>query len=266
LGSVEEKIKIFRMKTTLKKLFFPFLMILSVHINAQKSNDEFYAFNSDWSSAKSIDESTYFMQKIKQGDSEFVCRYYNKLGPMIKQETYKDADLTIPNGRFCWYNEKGKIDSCGIVKNFKKDGRWDYFFGDSTNPTFYDEYDNGKFVKRSASKTIDVSKSDVEDSIQKATFQNGTKGWLRYLEKNLITPDRLIKNLGRGNYVITTCFLINKQGNIEDLYLRKSVEWSADAEVFLIFKKSPVWIPATKKGKPVYYRQIQNITFNIAEY
>ena len=89
------------MQTSLKKLFFSFLMILSIHIHAQKLDDEFYAFNADWSAAKSLDECTYFMQEIKNSDTEFVCRYYNKLGPMVKQETYKDAELTIPNGRFC---------------------------------------------------------------------------------------------------------------------------------------------------------------------
>ena len=76
---------------------------------SQKTNENFYVFKADWSAAKSIDDSTYFMQEIKDNDTEYVCRYYNKSGPMVRQETYKDESLTIPNGRFCWYNEKGKI-------------------------------------------------------------------------------------------------------------------------------------------------------------
>jgi protein TonB len=228
---------------------------------SQKTEGNFYVFNADWTPAKSLDDCTYFMQAIKKSDTEYVCRYYNKNGPMVKQETYKDAELSTPNGRFCWYNEKGKIDSCGIVKNFKKDRRWDYFFGDSTTPTYYQYYDNGKFVKQSSYSN---NTGDNDDLTQKeATFPSGSKGWIKYLTKNLVTPDRLIKTLGRGKYIVTVCFLIDKQGKIGDLYLRKSVEWSADAEVFSIFQKSPAWIPAVQKGEPVNYRQAENITFSV---
>jgi protein TonB len=183
-----------------------------------------------------------------------------KTGPMIKQETYKDENLTMSNGRFCWYDEKGKIDSCGLVKNSKKDGRWDYFFGDSTNPTYYIEYNNGKFVKQSSYNIKDTANKDDDVNKQEATFRNGNKGWIRYLENNLITPDRL-KTLGRGSYLVTVCFLVDKEGKVEDLYLRKSVEWSADAEIFSIIEKAPLWNPALENGKPVYYRQAENITY-----
>jgi hypothetical protein len=230
---------------------------------SQSTEGNFYVFKADWTSAKSLDDCTYFMQEIKKSDTEFVCRFYNKLGPMIKQETYKDAGLTIPNGRFCWYNERGKIDSCGVVKNFKKDGRWDYFFGDSTNPTYYQEYDNGKFIKQSSYNATSSVNEEEDPSQKKANFPNGTKGWLKYLNNNLVTPERLIKTFGRGTYVETVCFLINTHGKIEDLYLRKSVEWSADTEVFSIFQESPDWEPAIQKGKPVYYRQVQNVSFRI---
>src|SRR4051812_15713576 len=62
-------------------------------LKAQKGNDDaIYVFKEDWSSAKNFDEATYFMQVTKDNDTTFVCRYYNKFGPMVKQESYFDAD------------------------------------------------------------------------------------------------------------------------------------------------------------------------------
>ncbi len=79
------------------------------------------------------------------------------------------------------------------------------------------------------------------------------------------TPERFLKIFHSGTYTVTVSFQIDKQGAVQDLYLRKSVEWSADSEVFSIFQKSPLWIPATQNGKPVLYRQVQDISFNIIQ-
>lgn len=52
--------------------------------------------------------------------------------------------------------------------------------------------------------------------------------------------------------------------NAYELYLVKSCEWSADAEVFRVFKNVPKWIPAQQNGKPVIYRQKQALTYVVA--
>jgi hypothetical protein len=229
---------------------------------SQSSNESFYVFNEDWSPAASIDKCTYFMHEIKKSDTEYVCRYYNKLGPMIKQEVYKDSALSVSNGFFCWYNKNGKLDSSGYVSNFKKDGRWDYYLGDSLQVTYYDEYDTGKFIKRNSYHLMkDTSSKHDSDITQKeATYKNN---WSKYLQKNLRTPDRFMNIFPKGIYTATVCFTISKEGNVIDVYLVQSLEWSADAELFKIIENSPNWEPAIQKGKPVLYRQKENISFSI---
>ncbi|HEX5151969.1 MAG TPA: energy transducer TonB [Parafilimonas sp.] len=239
-------------------LSFSLLLIAQTSF-PQSKNESFYAFKEDWSASPSIDLCTYFMHETKKSDTEYICRYYNKSGPMIKQETYKDDQLSIPNGRFCWYNEKGKLDSCGWVINSKKDGNWYYYLGDSTRYTYYDEYDNGKYLGRHGHSRSD---SSAIDSTQKeATFKNGNTGWIKYLERNFIVPERLKKTFGEGKYTVTICFTINKEGRPEDIYMAKSVEWSADTETIQLIEKSPAWNPAVQKGQPVKYRQMQNIVY-----
>jgi protein TonB len=251
-----------------KPLFFLVFLLTVGNCFAQAKNESFYAFNANWDPTASIDSCTYFMHEIKKSDTEFICRYYRTLGPMIKQETYKDADLSLANGFFCWYNDKGKIDSSGWVKNFRKDGRWEYFSGDSTLATYYEEYENGKFLKRDtyhASKPSDSTETEIEVIQKEAIFQKGAKDWNKYLERNLRIPERLISIFPNGTYTVDVSFIINKNGKVIDVYLRKSLEWSADAEVFRIVENSPNWQSAIQDGKPVLYRQSQNISFEISK-
>lgn len=253
-------------------------------LKAQDKNDVFYLFKSDWSDSKNIDEAAYFMQSIKENDSTYICRYYKKNGPMVRQESYSDADFSKPNGRFCWYNAKGNLDSAGLVVNGKKDRTWSYFADDKLIATEY--FDNGHLIERkdyvnhlyTNAKGIKIPLDEKvrQDSIERtktdtaievvqiaAAFKGGIKGWTKYLQNNLKTPERLINTLGRGEHSVGVYFLIDKEGSTSDIYLYHSVEWSGDAEVFRIIKSSPKWEPAQQDGRKVYYGQKQSLTFAV---
>lgn len=268
-----------------------FLLIICITISqisvAQKKKkdqlptDMIYLLKSDWSAANGMDEATYFLQIIKQSDSDYTCLYYQKFGPLVRQESFKDADLTIPNGRFCWYNDNGELDSTGWVTNGKKDDNWDYYMNGKKLATI--RYNVGKFVDKrdynlntysdASGASLPLDKKEKQDSEFAASFsekpieakfQNGDQDWVKYIQKNLKTPDRLMNVRGAGQHNVIVVFMINKQGMIDpDIYLLKSVEWSADAEVFSLIKNSPQWYPATVDGKPVYYRQKQSLTFSV---
>jgi hypothetical protein len=252
------------MKSTAKFLCIVLFAFIANDSLAQSTEGDFYVFNADWSPAKSFDKCTYFMHQIKRSDSEYVCRYYTKYGPMIKQESYRDSTLTIPNGSFCWYNENGKIDSSGWVHNYKKDKRWEYFMGDSINATYYDEYDNGKYLGRKIYSKTDTLGSSEKDSTQKeAVFGNGVKDWTKFVEHNLKVPDRLAGSFKAGIYTVTVSFAINKVGKVVNPYIKQSVEWSADESVFDLLNKSPDWKPAIQKGKPVYFIEQEDIKMQL---
>ena len=251
------------MKSTTNIFCIALLAFVANNCFAQSTDGLFYVFNADWSPAKSFDKCTYFMHEKKESDTAYMCRYYSKVGPMIKQECYRDSALSIPSGFFCWYDENGKIDSCGNVLNFKKDGRWLYFMGDSTVPTYYDEYDNGKYVGRKieAQTLSDTLAKDTTD--KEAIFGNGTKDWMKYTSQHLKVPDRLATNFKAGTYRVRACFTIDKNGKITDVYLKKSVEWAADESVFDLLKNAPDWKPAIRKGKPFLYRETQDFVMNL---
>lgn len=242
---------------------------------------QLYIFKADWSAAANWDECIYFMQMNKESDSLFVCKYYNKVGPMVRQESYKDSDLTIPEGRFCWYNSKGYLDSTGIVSNGRKDKFWEYLQNGISTQMI--RYDKGKLLTTTdnAAKTftdengntIPLEEKRIADSVAmvgivstqiEAKYKDGSQGWVNYLQKNLDTPDRLVSVLGEGRFTVIASFLINKLGDVDDTYLIKSVEWSGDERILKTLKNSPKWEPAMQENKPVIYRQKQSLTFTVS--
>jgi protein TonB len=216
------------------------------------------------------------MSVVKESDTLYICRNYNIYGPIISWESYKDSAFETPNGLFAWYNKNGRIDSMGQVHNGKKTGEWYSDYTDSFEMKIKRFYEEGKLLK-----TIDYHSNMIiypngeTDSLTKeiidttdrfpADFKGGIPGWTKYLQKNLVTPERLF-NLSRKDtiYTVTVKFTINKTGEVVDAFLLRSSEWSADKEALSILNKSPKWIPAMIKGKPVFYTHRQNISFRMS--
>ena len=258
---------------------------------AQKKNkkDEaevFYLFKANWTPAPALDSAAYFMQIVSQNDTTYLCRFYNKYGPMVKQEAFRDKDLTIPNGPFLWYNKDGYLDSAGTVNNGHKDALWSYYRNGKTYLSLF--YKNGRIAEKkdydadiyidSAGTQKSLTQMFVQDSLYRDSLmraRDSTKpnqveakfpgNWTNYIAHNLKTPDRLMNVLGKGQHDVVVSFTVDKEGNVSNVVLLKSVEWSGDAEVFRVLQNSPKWIPAQQNGKPVLYRQKQNLTFQVTE-
>ncbi|TAH01920.1 MAG: TonB family protein, partial [Sphingobacteriales bacterium] len=56
-------------------------------------------------------------------------------------------------------------------------------------------------------------------------------------------------------------FIVDKEGNIEDIEMVKSVEFTIDEEAMRLIRQSPQWAPAVQNGKKVKSYKIQPITF-----
>lgn len=258
------------------RLFFCFCfsVLFMIILPAQKG-ETLYAYNSDWSPTKNLKTAAYIMSVTKESDSLYVCRNYNIFGPMLSWESYKDSAFEIPNGLFAWYNKNGKIDSMGQVHNGKKTGEWNAEFSDSLHPKIKRYYAEGTLLKTINYNTnlIVYPNGDVENLVKEiidttdshaADFKGGIPGWSKYLEKNLVTPERLF-NLSRKDttYTVSVKFAINTKGDLVDDFILRSCEWSTDNEALRVLRKSPKWIAARVKGEPAVYIHIQSINFQI---
>jgi len=211
------------------------------------------------------------MQKTVENDTTYVCRFYQKNGPMIQMESYRDTGLDIRHGRFAWYNIRGDLDSMGIYYSGRKDKWWDYGFDDSCHIKSSEEYENGIVKRRINYLTGKIYWADgKEESLSEnknvqvaAEFKKGgLKGWSAYLNRNLKTPDRFLQLAGMlADKTVVAGFEINKEGIVSDVFILHSCEWSVDMESIRVIKKSPAWEPALQNGEKTIYRHLQNITY-----
>lgn len=269
-------------------LLFSFISFSAISF-AQSDNDIVYFFKEDWSPAKNYDDAFYFMHLIKENDTTYIGRSYTKTGPMVRWETFKDKGIDMPHGRFAYYNsKKGTIDSSGFVYEGKKDSTW--YYSDANGKTIIrEDFKRGKLVKRTNYLTNKITNADGSEediktpevkkdtSLKKdsvsvtvvqtpAEYKGGISSWNQFLAKNLKTPERFI-NLQKSAFkgIVIVNFIIDKDGNLGNIFIEKSCEWSTDTEAIRVLKLSPKWKPAVQNGRNVIYRHRQSINFQVNE-
>jgi hypothetical protein len=232
--------------------FFLFFIFSCLFSYAQQIDGMYSLFKKDGSRARNIDQATYFVHQTKESDTLYVRRLYNKSGPMIKWESYKDPSCEIPNGIFAWYNENGNIDSSCRVVNGIITEILSYVSGDKT------------FTKTEPSAT-DNSSTKILSVVQvPAEFDGGLKAWNSYLSKTLEIPDRFTRLSKNGTKTtVSISFSIGVDGGIYDILIDKSSEWSVDMESIRVVKNSPHWKPAVQNGKTVIEKHKQNLTYAV---
>jgi len=250
----------------LMKYTFLLLLIIATNAFAQKQKVEYYLYDKDWKGIKDVASADYVVQLTNISDSLFVNRIFKGTGHLWKQESFRDADQTTPQGQFAWYDDEGRIDSSGYVNNKKKNGSWTYY-DDTLGIYLSINYENGrevlrrdyvnKIIKSSyGEKTFDQEKREQDSSKQtnkifvvdekKASFKGGAAGYKKYLEKNLVPPTNIL-NTGP----VKLQFIVDKSGKIENLLILKSLQLSADIEALRVLSETPDWTPAYQNGKNV---------------
>lgn len=254
------------------------LLMTATSAIAQKQKAAYYLYSKDWKPAKDVASADYVIQTTSIGDSLFVNRIFKGAGHLWKQESFRDADQTMPHGSFAWYDDKGRIDSCGHVNNTKKAGSW-AFYDDTLGIYLLINYENGREIERRdyvkkiirtafGEKTFDEEKREKDSARlantflkvdeKEAVFKGGPAGYKKYLVKNLVPPTDIVET---GQVKLQ--FIINKSGKIEDLHMLKSLQLSADIEVLRVLSEMPEWTPAYQNGKSVHYQAIQYLTFQV---
>jgi protein TonB len=245
------------------------LCILFSDCRAQK--EEIYFYKQGGAAAKNINEAFYFMHLVIENDTTYTCRYYQRAGPMIKLETFRDSALDVPHGVFAWYNAKGRLDSTGNVYRGLKDKNWAYGFDDSLHPQVLELYNRGVLLaRRNLAELLNVetewynhlpAEKKYPDE-KAAEFPGGIKAWLQYLEQNVYTPDRFRQISRPGTKgTVGAQFVIDSDGKVAEVFILQSYEWSVDMETIRVLKRSPRWIPAFQNGRTVIYRHRQKLTY-----
>lgn len=197
----------------------------------------------------------------KQSDTCWQTSYYWPQGPIVRLESFADADRTLRHGRFAWYDTSGLADSAGYILNGLREGPW-YVYDNDGRTSQKKVFQKGKVVE-ATDYTQDAGKpKKMKDSgYVNASFEGGVRGWQRYLVQNLRYPLTAIKAGYQG--ATRVAFVVSSKGAVEDPWMFKSVERTIDQEALRLIIDSPHWIPATKNDSRVSSALIQPIVFRI---
>ncbi|MDR0231277.1 MAG: TonB family protein [Dysgonamonadaceae bacterium] len=80
-------------------------------------------------------------------------------------------------------------------------------------------------------------------------YSGGEKEVMKYLAENLKYPIAAIEAGIQGTVVLR--FIIDKNGDVTDITVLRSLEPSCDAEAIRVLKSMPRWIPGRQNGNPV---------------
>jgi periplasmic protein TonB len=233
---------------------------------SQKSSEYiYYAFDANWQGINNIDSATYFSRTRKINDTSYEVQNYNLFGPMISKELYKDAANKVAHGAWIFYKPNGFMDSiCNFRDNFAH-GKW-YFLNDTGRLYKEKEFVRGRLVGEvDVIKRDSIRKANEDTTIKRdeheSEFRGGISSWQRYLNQYLRYPERAINNEKQGRVVVQ--FVVDTEGNVEQIDLYQSVEYTLDDEAQRLILKSPKWTPAMQDGKKVKSYKRQPIIFRL---
>ncbi len=98
-----------------------------------------------------------------------------------------------------------------------------------------------------------------------ARFPGGTDAWRAFLEQHVHPRVAAKHKAPPGNYTVTISFLVDKTGKVTQVQALNDPGYGTAEDAVNAFKHTPNWIPAVQNGKPVIYRQKQNITYQVTE-
>lgn len=105
-------------------------------------------------------------------------------------------------------------------------------------------------VTRSAIGIDSIESSKIFDNVdEEASFPGGIAACMKYIADNFRYPNIQGDCSIQGKIVVS--FIVNEDGNLNDIKVKKSVYSDLDKEAVRVVKSMPKWIPAKQNGKAV---------------
>lgn len=107
----------------------------------------------------------------------------------------------------------------------------------------------------------DLAAQNKKDKILDPTFPGGRKELAKYLEKNMVYPEEMLR-LGKSGEVVVE-FYVERSGVISGVNVVRSLSKEFDDEAIRLTRNMPVWNPGTKNGVPVRFKMTMPIVFKL---
>ena len=157
----------------------------------------------------------------------------------------------------------GDLDSTGIYDHGKKNGSFlklKTYSKDSIITIWENDY-----IQDSLVKSVDLlaerqkKKSSDTSQAKESSYPGGIEQWSKFMVKNFRFPERAGTKDIQGK--VRILFKVDKNGNISDSFIQKSLEYSLDEEALRLINQSGKWEPALLNSVPVDSYKVQSFTF-----
>ncbi|MBL7711352.1 MAG: TonB family protein [Chitinophagaceae bacterium] len=194
---------------------------------------------------------------------------YTKDGQLVSSGFYNVSYPEVKDGYFRMYSTKGALESEGNYIEGKKSGLWAYYREDGSLhyeenyaegklsgklKSYYrdkslkreENYNNGEFVN---GKCFTLSGKDTTHFPFKEMpeFEGGEKAMFKYLAQEVRYPEKAINKGIQG--VVKIIFIVDKNGQLQDIKIYKGVYPSLNYEAIRIIEKMDVWKPGKIDGE-----------------
>ncbi|MES2848932.1 MAG: TonB family protein [Bacteroidota bacterium] len=239
-----------------KQLFLAFILItFSYTASSQEIVNIIYV--GDSGITEDVKQAHSFIAIKQYPGSVYERLDYRLGGPLTMLRTYNDTNLANLDGKFLTYDGSGALVTSGQYYNNQKTGDWHYY-NDTGKVVMKETYDKDVLTKSENPDTVKETKAVKYGDEKETEFKKGKNAWSTYLENSLLRLPFEVTSLKGKVHVM---FIINTEGKLTDIYLRKSAHFALDEEALKIISNSSLWNPAFQNGHNVNAFRVQPFTF-----
>lgn len=111
--------------------------------------------------------------------------------------------------------------------------------------------------------SLKVEEESIYDFAEvEPSFPGGTEAMIKWIQANVVYPQSAMDKNEEG--MVFVKFVVNRDGSIEQVSIRKGVSEALDKEAMRVVKSMPNWTPGVEDGKPVRVNFTIPISFRLS--
>jgi hypothetical protein len=245
----------------MKQLFLGIILIC-LYCTALAQTDQYQYFNKSWKPVPK--DSAFYYSQFYSLDGQFKRKDFLFATNSLQMDgAFADREMKTRHGITTWYYENSSLRDSVLYDKGKKIAGW-YFYENGSRKAIFTSTDGTAVEQKGWDENgVEISNYVIE---KPAEFPGGKEGWKRYLERNLNANVAADARAPDGNYPVKVSFVVDEKGRISDVNTVSYPPACAPCgvEAIRVIQRGPDWIPAVQFGKPVIYKGIQTITFQVS--
>jgi|688.fasta_scaffold215281_3 protein TonB len=122
---------------------------------------------------------------------------------------------------------------------------------------------NHQLINDLPDDSLKVEEETIYDFAEvEPSFQGGPEALNKWIQANVVYPESALTKNEQGFVYVK--FVVNRDGSIEQVSIRKGVSEALDKEALRVVKSMPNWIPGKEEGKPVRVSFTLPISFRLS--